>query len=155
MDSKELALKCRELADNKKAENILILDVRKLSSVTDFFVIATGSSEPHLRAIVDEIEDSLRRDADLRPRARDGSINDTWIVMDYFDVIVHVLRTDARARYDLEGLWRDAPRIEPGSTEIGSLPMASTAAKAKAKRATRPKSTAAPKKRTRKIAPAE
>ena len=61
MDSRKLALLCRELADNKKAEDIVILDVRELSSVTDYFVIASGTSEPHLRAIVDEITDKLRR----------------------------------------------------------------------------------------------
>ena len=59
MDSKKLALLCRKLAENKKAENIVILDVRKLSSVTDYFVIASGGNEPHLRAIVNEITGSL------------------------------------------------------------------------------------------------
>ena len=74
MDSRKLALLCRELADNKKAEDIVILDVRELSSVTDYFVIAAGTSEPHLRAIVDEISDRLREDHGLRPRAVDGTL---------------------------------------------------------------------------------
>ena len=78
MDSKKLALLCREFADNKKAENIVILDVRKLSSVTDYFVIASGTSEPHLRAIVDEITDQLREEHGLRP-LRDGRL-DSWRV---------------------------------------------------------------------------
>jgi ribosomal silencing factor RsfS len=65
MDAKKLALLCRELADHKKAENIVILDVRKLSSVTDYFVIASGTSEPHLRAVTNEIEDRLRADHGL------------------------------------------------------------------------------------------
>jgi len=72
MDSRKLALLCRELADDKKAEDIAILDVRKLSSVTDYFVIASGTSEPHLRAIVDEITDRLRDEHRLRPNAVDG-----------------------------------------------------------------------------------
>lgn len=113
MDSKKLALLCRELADNKKAENILVLDVSKLSSVTDYFVIASGTSEPHLRAIVNEIEDRLRQDYDVRPRAKDGSIAGAWVVLDFFDVIVHIMRADARERYDLEGLWGDAPLVKP------------------------------------------
>ncbi|HLP78427.1 MAG TPA: ribosome silencing factor [Candidatus Paceibacterota bacterium] len=113
MDSKKLALLCRELADNKKAENISILDVRELSSVTDFFVIASGSSEPHLRAITDEITDGLRKEHDLRPRAVDGALQTAWIVLDYFDVIVHVMRQDVREKYDLETLWGDAPRVKP------------------------------------------
>src|SRR5438445_9385828 len=89
MDSKKLALLCRELADNKKAEDIVVLDVRKLSSVTDYFVIASGTSTPHLRAIVEEIHGKLRDDHDLRPARSDGG-GSTWVVLDYFDVIVHV-----------------------------------------------------------------
>lgn len=112
MDSRKLALLCRELADNKKAEDIVILDVRELSSVTDYFVIASGTSEPHLRAIVDEISDRLREDQQLRPRAVDGTLQAAWIVLDYFDVIIHVMRQDVRKRYDLETLWGDAPRLK-------------------------------------------
>jgi ribosome-associated protein len=114
MDSKKLALLCRELADNKKAENIAILDVRKISSVTDFFIICSGTSEPHLRAIVEEIIDTLRDTHGLRPRATEGTRQAAWIVLDYFDVIVHVMRGDVREHYDLEGLWGDAPRIGTG-----------------------------------------
>jgi ribosome-associated protein len=112
MDSKKLAGLCRDFADNKKAENIVILDVRDLSSVTDYFVIASGTSEPHLRAIVEEITDRLRDEHDLRPLRKDGSMQGAWVVLDFFDVIVHVMRTDARERYDLEGLWGDAARIK-------------------------------------------
>ena len=113
MDSRKLALLCRELADNKKAEDITILDVRKLSSVTDYFVIASGTSEPHLRAIVDEITDRLRDEHQLRPQAVDGTFKAAWVVLDFFDVIVHVMRGDVRERYDLEALWGDAPRMNP------------------------------------------
>ena len=116
MDSKKLALLCRELADNRKAENITILDVRELSSVTDYFVIATGTSEPHLRAITDEITDTLRKEHELRARAVDGTLQTSWIVLDYFDVIVHVMRQDVREKYDLETLWGDAPRIKTRKT---------------------------------------
>jgi ribosome-associated protein len=113
MDSRKLALLCREMADNKKAENIVILDVRKISSITDFFVIASGTSEPHLRAVVNEITDKLREDYHVRPRAVDGTLQATWQVLDYFDVIVHIMRTDVRERYDLESLWGDAPQVKP------------------------------------------
>ena len=112
MDSRKLALLCRELADNKKAEDIAILDVRELSSVTDYFVVASGTSEPHLRAIVDEITDKLRDEYHLRPKAVDGTLHAAWVVLDYFDVVVHVMRTDIRERYDLETLWGDAPRVK-------------------------------------------
>ena len=112
MDSRKLARLCRDFADNKKAENLVILDVRKLSSVTDYFVIASGTSEPHLRAIVDEITTQLREQHDVRPRAVDGTVHGAWVVLDFFDVIVHVMRHDVRERYDLEGLWGDAPQVK-------------------------------------------
>lgn len=113
MDSKKLALLCREFADNKKAEDLVVLDVRKLSSVTDYFVIVSGTSEPHLRAILDEVTGRLREAYGVRPRAVDGTTQGAWVVLDYFDVIVHIMRADVRERYDLETLWGDAPRVRP------------------------------------------
>lgn len=112
MDSKKLAMLCREFADTKKAENIIILDVRKISSITDYFVIASGTSEPHLRAISEEIKEKLREDHDIRPRAVDGTLPGGWLVLDFFDVIVHLMRNDAREHYNLEGLWGDAPQVK-------------------------------------------
>lgn len=125
MDSKKLALLCHELADNKKAENIVVLDVHKLSSVTDYFVIASGSSQPHLRAIVEEIAGKLRDNYNLRPSRSEGSTGGNWVVLDYFDVIVHVMHTETRKHYDLEGLWGDAKSI------TGAKPRKKAAAKAK------------------------
>ena len=113
MDSKKLALMCRELADNKKAEDIVVLDVHNLSSVTDFFVIATGTSQPHLRAIVEEISGRLRDDHDIRPTRAEGASGGTWVVLDYFDVIVHVMHSETRKHYDLESLWSDAKPVKP------------------------------------------
>lgn len=113
MDSKKLALLCRELADNKKAENISVLDLRGLSTITDYFVIASGTSEPHLRAIADEITGKLKLEHDLSPRAIDGSVQTSWLVIDYFDVIVHIMRADVRTHYDLDSLWGDAPQVKP------------------------------------------
>ena len=120
MDSKKLALLCREYADNRKAEDIVILDVSKVSSVTDYFVIASGTSVPHLRAIVNEITDKLRQDHELRPRAVDGALQTAWVVLDFFDVIVHVMRTDVRERYDLEALWGDAPRVKARKKRVAA-----------------------------------
>jgi ribosome-associated protein len=113
MDSKKLALLCRKLADDKKAEDLVVLDVRKLSSVTDFFVIASGTSQPHLRAITNSIIDSLRDDHELTPARKEGIGATNWAVLDYFDVIVHVMHADARKHYDLEGLWNDAKVVNP------------------------------------------
>ena len=119
MDSRKLAMLCRELADNKKAEDIVILDLRKISSITDYFVICTGSSEPHLRAIVDEIQEHLEEEHQMTPRGTDGSINTSWVVMDYFDVIVHVMRKDVRELYNLEDLWGDAPPVKTPKRKKG------------------------------------
>ena len=134
MDSKKLAGLCRDYADNKKAENILVLDVRDLSSVTDYFVIASGSSEPHLRAIVGEITDRLREEHDLRPMRTDGSMQGAWVILDIFDVIIHVMRTDARERYDLEGLWGDAARVKAKSKPVKAKLTARQASKKRAKK---------------------
>lgn len=112
MDSKKLALRCRELADNKKAEDIVVLDVSKISSVTDFFVIVTGTSEPHLRAIADEVTETLKLEDGEIPHSVDGALSGGWVVLDYFDVIVHIMRADARKLYDLESLWGDAPTVK-------------------------------------------
>lgn len=111
MDSKKLAQLCRELAENKKAEDVVVLDVRKVSDVTDYYVIATASSEPQLRAVESEILDTLARDHHIRAHSTDGTGQTHWIVADFFDVIVHVMRPETRAQYDLEGLWSDAPRV--------------------------------------------
>ena len=112
MDSKKLVLLCQKYAEDKKAENVIALDVRKLSSVADYFVICSGTSEPHLRAISDAITNGLRDEHELRPRAIDGTLQTAWIVMDYFDVIVHVMKSDVREKYDLEALWNDAPQVK-------------------------------------------
>jgi len=113
MEAKKLALLCRKLADDKKAENLVVLDVRKLSSVTDYFVIVTGTSEPHLRAIESEILDTLLEDHGVKPTHSEGNSQSSWIIADFFDVIVHVMKKEAREKYDLEGLWSDAPRVNP------------------------------------------
>lgn len=119
MESEALAQACREFADNKKAEDIVVLDVRKVSSITDFFVIASGGSDPHLRAIVNEIEDSLLQHHQTKCQRIDGGHLSGWIVMDLVDVIVHVMRVDSREKYDLEGLWSDAARLEPVAETTG------------------------------------
>jgi ribosome-associated protein len=112
MESKKLALLCRKCADDKKAENTVVLDIRKLSTVADFFVVVSASSEPHMRAIAEEIADKVEAETGERPRAVDGTLRGSWMVMDYSDVLIHIMRADARSRYDLEGLWGDAPRVK-------------------------------------------
>jgi ribosome-associated protein len=112
MESRKLALLCRDLAENKKAEDVVILDLRTVSTITDYFVIASGTSEPHLRAIVGEISDRLREEHRIKPNAMDGSSHANWVVLDFFDVIVHIMRADTRRQYDLENLWGDAKPVK-------------------------------------------
>lgn len=111
MTSLEIARGCAQSADLKKAEDILILDVREISAVTDFFVIVSGQAEPHLKAIRDEIEKRLKEQG-VRAHRVDGIPHSHWIVMDYLDVLVHVFSKERREFYCLEQLWGDAPRVE-------------------------------------------
>ncbi|HEY1173949.1 MAG TPA: ribosome silencing factor [Verrucomicrobiae bacterium] len=145
MESKKLALACREYADNRKAENMVILDMRPVSTIADYFVIVTGTSEPHLRAISDEIETKVQENFGVRPRAVDGTIQGAWMVLDYFDVIVHIMRNDARERYDIESLWNDAPRLDVAKELAATAEPVPTAEETSS---SKPKKKAAAKKTT-------
>jgi ribosome-associated protein len=107
-----LASLCATYADDKKAEDIVVLDVRGIASFADFLVVCAGTSEPHLKAIAGGIEESLRKDYGLRPYKSDGIPASQWIVLDYVDVVVHVFRTESRSFYAIEDLWSDAGRVE-------------------------------------------
>jgi len=88
------------------------IDLRDISSFTDFFVICSGTSEPHLKAIASELRDRLKEDHGVKPLAVDGFPTSQWIVADYSGVIVHIFHHDKRAFYSLEDLWSDAPRLK-------------------------------------------
>jgi ribosome-associated protein len=111
LDSRKLAKLCRTIAEDKKATDIVILDVRPVSSVADYFMICSGNSEPQLKAIADEISRRLR-DAGIRPVHHDGYPKSRWIVMDFGDLIIHIFHPDLREHYDLEHLWGDAKRVK-------------------------------------------
>ena len=89
-----------------------MLDLRGISTFTDFFVICSATSEPHLKAIVREIEQRLKEDHQISAAAVDGFPASQWIVIDYLEVVVHVLHRDKREFYSLENLWGDAPQID-------------------------------------------
>jgi ribosome-associated protein len=89
----------------------VILDLQGISTFTDFFVISSGTSEPHLKAIAGEIEGRLKTDHGVRPGSIDGFPASQWIVLDYMQVIVHVFHHEKREFYSLEDLWGDAPRL--------------------------------------------
>ncbi len=110
LDARKLAKLCREIALDKKAQDVVVLDMRKVSTVTDYFVICSGNSEPHLKAIADEITRRLR-EGGLRPMGQDGYPPSRWIVMDFNDVMVHVFHPEVRQHYALEALWGDAKKV--------------------------------------------
>lgn len=117
-DSESIALAAARAASDKKADDIRILDLRAISSFADFFVICSGNSEPHLKAISSEIREKLRDSLGLRAQA-DGFPASQWIVLDYSGVLIHIFQPEKRAYYGLESLWRDAPVIDIEKQNVG------------------------------------
>lgn len=101
---------CCQALDDKKAENLQILHLGPRSSLTDYFVIATGTSEPHLRALRDAVEKSLA-ELNVEIMGVDRSTRSGWVVVDAYDFIVHLFTAEQRGFYNLEGLWKDAARL--------------------------------------------
>ena len=111
MDGLEKARLCARYADDKKVEDVVILDLRGVSPITDYFVICTANSSPHLRAVRDSVEDGLRENHEMRPLISDGALDSGWLISHYGDVMVHVLQDEKRGYYALEDLWGDAKRV--------------------------------------------
>lgn len=111
IDGKELALAVAGYADAKQAEEIVILDLTGISTITDFFVICNGGSLPHLKAIRRGVAEQLLEEHGVKDHSRDGAPESHWMVLDYGDVILHVFHEDKRENYALEELWSDAPRV--------------------------------------------
>ena len=99
-------------ARDKKASDIIVLDLRKAEGFTDFFIICTGQNARQISAIADAIEETLRKDAGERPSLVEGVERSEWILLDYFNFVVHVFSRDCRAFYGLERLWGNAVRHE-------------------------------------------
>ncbi|HLG15943.1 MAG TPA: ribosome silencing factor [Blastocatellia bacterium] len=97
-------------AEDKKATDIVVLDLRKVASFTEYFIICTGANQRQVQAIADSVEDQLRRSG-KRPMHIEGYSSAEWILLDYGDFIVHILSNTSRRFYDLERLWRDADRV--------------------------------------------
>lgn len=112
IESEALARRLAQLADSKKAEDLVVLDMRGLVAYTDFLAICTARNERQARAIVDEVRLRVKRDLGLLPGGVDGSAQAGWSILDYLDCVLHVFTPEARERYQLEELWRDAPRLE-------------------------------------------
>ena len=112
MTSEELAVRLAEIADSKKAEDLVVLDVRDLVSYTDFLVIATARNERQAKAIHDEVHLRLKREDELLPARVEGERDARWVLVDYLDCVLHVFVPDLRDRYRLEVLWGEAPRLD-------------------------------------------
>jgi ribosome-associated protein len=110
--SETLARLLAELADSKKAEEIVVLEMRELVSYTDFLVICSARNERQARAIVDEVRIRVKQESGVLPGGVDGAGADGWVVLDYLDCVLHVFTPEARERFQLEDLWREAPRLE-------------------------------------------
>ncbi|HEX9742694.1 MAG TPA: ribosome silencing factor [Nitrospiraceae bacterium] len=109
-ESKAKALAIAAASLVKKAEDVMILDVGKLTSVADYLVLCSGGSDRQVRAIADQIDDSLAQQR-IHPLSIEGTSTSQWVLMDYGDVVVHIFRTDLRTHYALERLWGDAKQI--------------------------------------------
>jgi ribosome-associated protein len=112
-DAERAAVTAARAALEKKAEEVVVLDLRGVSGYTDFLVISSGQSDRQLEAIADSVEQELRTQGH-RVIGSEGARGGRWVLLDFGDVVVHVFHRDERGHYDLEGLWADAPRIEVG-----------------------------------------
>lgn len=114
MSASEHAIKIAKIAaqaaHDKKAENISLIDVSEHLVITDIFVIASANNDRQVSAIVDAIEEALS-DIDVKPIRREGEREGKWVLLDYFEIVVHVQQDEERSLYDLERLWRDCPTI--------------------------------------------
>ncbi len=119
--AEDIARECAAAAADKKAEDVVVLDLRGISTFTDYYVICSGSSEPQIKAIAAEIQEQLREKFQTRPAAVDGFPVSQWVILDYLSVLVHIFAGDKRAYYALEDLWGDAPKLELEDRAVAGL----------------------------------
>ena len=112
MLSQDRALECAALALDKKAFNVRVLDVRKISSLTDFLVLASGSSDRQVKAAAESVHLGLKSEHATMPIGIEGLNEGRWVLIDYGDVMVHVFHEPVRLFYDLDGLWCDAEEVQ-------------------------------------------
>jgi ribosome-associated protein len=110
LNSLDAAQRCAGAADSKKAFEILVLDLRKLTTICDYFVICSGSNATQVGAIAEGVSQDLAK-AGIHPSHVEGAAGSTWVLMDYGDVVVHIFEEQTRAYYSLEKLWGEAPQI--------------------------------------------
>ena len=111
MQSKERAILCAGYALDKKAIGARLLEVKELSTLTDYLLIVSGRSDRQVQAVAEAVRLGLKKDHDTQPLAIEGMNEGRWVLLDYGDVMVHVFQEPVREFYDLEGLWREAPEV--------------------------------------------
>lgn len=121
-EARDIAIRAAGAAAEKKAADVVALDVSDRMAITDVFMIASGPNERQVEAIVDSVERQLRH-AGHKPVRREGVREARWVLLDYQDVVVHIQHEDDRAYYDLERLWKDCPRIELPALAHSSAPV--------------------------------
>ncbi len=123
MTPERLAELCAAYAADKKAIDVVVIDLRGVSGYTDFFVVCSGNTERQVKAIHDGIHEGLKKEHGMLPRRVEGLSESRWVLMDYLDAVVHVFTPDTRDHYRLERLWGDVPsrRYEPGEPSLETL----------------------------------
>lgn len=116
INSKELAIRAAKFLDEKGANDIQILEVAHLTSITDYFVIANGRNIQSVRSLAEDLEDKLTEEG-IEPRRKEGERESKWIVLDYAHVIVHIFHPEERQFYNIERLWQD------GSNQVEFIPL--------------------------------
>lgn len=111
MTSQELAIACAKAADNAKASNIAVYDLRGSSNLTDFAVVCTATSVPHLRAVLRDVDKDVAEQYQLLPTYAERTPNALWSVLDYIDVMVHVMAGEVREFYNLEQFWKEENKV--------------------------------------------
>ncbi len=110
-ENRELAIAAARAASDKKAEDILVMDMREVMVLTDYFVICSGNTDRQVGSIREAVEERLAA-MGRKPARREGERHRRWVLLDYVDVVVHIFRAEERAYYEIERLWKDAPLVE-------------------------------------------
>lgn len=116
-----LAMAIAEFANEKKAENLVVLRVRELVQYTDYFVILSGHSDRQVKALRGHLQDAIQKNLGLTPYRVEGTDNHHWVILDYSDVVVHLFYEPTRAFYELEDLWSEAPKLTLDFVEESQL----------------------------------
>ena len=112
IQGKELAIACARAAEEIQAENIRVLDLTGISSLTDFMVVCSGTSLPHLKAVMRDVGKEIIASHDVRAVNSEGNVDSRWVVLDFIDVMVHIMHAETRDLYALEDLWAAGKEID-------------------------------------------